>query len=101
MDGYGREVVLRGFNASGEARLAENHGLPFASLGCAEVVFELDFSLTAVSCFAKANHVSCLVYRAFDAGAALRYRVTVSWYRPASFAAWVLAVSFLARSRAA
>src|SRR5262249_43056354 len=28
----GREVVLRGFNVSGEAKLAEYHGLPFASL---------------------------------------------------------------------
>lgn len=31
VDGYGREVVLRGFNVSGEAKLAENGGLPFAS----------------------------------------------------------------------
>jgi hypothetical protein len=30
-DGYGREVVLRGFNVSGEAKLDENGGLPFAS----------------------------------------------------------------------
>ncbi|MEV7088726.1 cellulase family glycosylhydrolase [Streptomyces sp. NPDC093085] len=29
-DGYGREVVLRGFNVSGETKLAENGGLPFA-----------------------------------------------------------------------
>lgn len=29
-DAYGREVVLRGFNVSGEAKLAESHGLPFA-----------------------------------------------------------------------
>ncbi|GDY31140.1 cellulase family glycosylhydrolase [Gandjariella thermophila] len=29
-DGYGREVVLRGFNVSGEAKLAEHGGLPFA-----------------------------------------------------------------------
>src|SRR4051794_25623605 len=29
-DGYGREVVLRGFNVSGEAKLAELDGLPFA-----------------------------------------------------------------------
>jgi len=32
VDGYGREVVLRGFNVSGEAKLAENNGLPFASV---------------------------------------------------------------------
>ncbi|HET9654446.1 MAG TPA: cellulase family glycosylhydrolase [Kineosporiaceae bacterium] len=31
-DQYGREVVLRGFNVSGEAKLAENGGLPFANL---------------------------------------------------------------------
>ena len=31
-DGHGREVVLRGFNVSGEVKLAENSGLPFASL---------------------------------------------------------------------
>ncbi|MGP3950610.1 cellulase family glycosylhydrolase [Streptomyces sp. 7N604] len=31
VDGYGREVVLRGFNVSGEAKLEENGGLPFAS----------------------------------------------------------------------
>jgi hypothetical protein len=31
-DEHGREVVLRGFNVSGEAKLAENRGLPFASL---------------------------------------------------------------------
>ncbi|HWG24813.1 hypothetical protein [Actinospica sp.] len=32
VDGYGREVVLRGFNVSGESKLAENKGLPFASV---------------------------------------------------------------------
>lgn len=31
-DGYGREVVLRGFNVSGEVKLAENSGLPFADV---------------------------------------------------------------------
>ncbi|MFJ2175658.1 cellulase family glycosylhydrolase [Streptomyces sp. NPDC087851] len=30
-DGHGREVVLRGFNVSGETKLDENGGLPFAS----------------------------------------------------------------------
>nr|WP_137990819.1 cellulase family glycosylhydrolase [Streptomyces vilmorinianum] len=30
-DGLGREVVLRGYNVSGETKLAENDGLPFAS----------------------------------------------------------------------
>ncbi len=31
-DEHGREVVLRGFNVSGTAKLAENRGLPFASV---------------------------------------------------------------------
>jgi hypothetical protein len=31
VDRHGREVVLRGFNVSGEVKLAENGGLPFAS----------------------------------------------------------------------
>lgn len=31
-DGHGREVVLRGFNVSGEAKLAEHGGLPFADV---------------------------------------------------------------------
>jgi hypothetical protein len=36
VDGYGRQVVLRGFNVSGESKLAENNGLPFASLSDAQ-----------------------------------------------------------------
>ncbi|MEW2305448.1 cellulase family glycosylhydrolase [Streptomyces sp. NPDC006655] len=32
VDGQGREVVLRGYNVSGETKLAENNGLPFASV---------------------------------------------------------------------
>ncbi|MFJ8630606.1 cellulase family glycosylhydrolase [Streptomyces sp. NPDC093568] len=32
VDGHGREVVLRGYNVSGETKLAENAGLPFASV---------------------------------------------------------------------
>ncbi|MGW0732235.1 endoglycosylceramidase [Streptomyces sp. NPDC002851] len=32
IDGQGREVVLRGFNVSGETKLAENGGLPFADV---------------------------------------------------------------------
>ncbi|MGW0775662.1 cellulase family glycosylhydrolase [Streptomyces sp. NPDC002835] len=35
-DGLGREVVLRGYNVSGETKLAENDGLPFASVADAE-----------------------------------------------------------------
>jgi len=36
VDGNGREVVLRGYNVSGETKLAENHGLPFASVADAQ-----------------------------------------------------------------
>lgn len=36
VDGYGREVVLRGFNVSGEEKLEENNGLPFASVADAD-----------------------------------------------------------------
>ena len=36
VDGYGRQVVLRGFNVSGESKLAENEGLPFASVADAQ-----------------------------------------------------------------
>ncbi|MFJ6631813.1 cellulase family glycosylhydrolase [Streptomyces sp. NPDC091376] len=36
VDGAGREVVLRGYNVSGETKLAENGGLPFASVADAE-----------------------------------------------------------------
>lgn len=32
VDGNGREVVLRGYNVSGETKLDENKGLPFASV---------------------------------------------------------------------
>ncbi|MET9666867.1 endoglycosylceramidase [Streptomyces sp. NPDC006475] len=35
-DGLGRDVVLRGYNVSGETKLAENKGLPFASVADAE-----------------------------------------------------------------
>ncbi|WP_328393955.1 cellulase family glycosylhydrolase [Streptomyces sp. NBC_00390] len=36
VDGLGREVVLRGYNVSGETKLEENGGLPFASVADAE-----------------------------------------------------------------
>ncbi|MFC3572223.1 cellulase family glycosylhydrolase [Streptomyces yaanensis] len=35
-DGLGREVVLRGYNVSGETKLEENGGLPFASVADAK-----------------------------------------------------------------
>lgn len=36
VDGYGRQIVLRGFNVSGEAKLAENGELPFAGTADAQ-----------------------------------------------------------------
>ncbi|MFJ9906290.1 endoglycosylceramidase [Streptomyces sp. NPDC101152] len=36
VDGNGREVVLRGYNVSGETKLEENSGLPFASVADAQ-----------------------------------------------------------------
>ncbi|MER7834905.1 cellulase family glycosylhydrolase [Streptomyces sp. NPDC096040] len=36
VDGQGREVVLRGYNVSGETKLEENSGLPFASVADAK-----------------------------------------------------------------
>ncbi|MGW7364100.1 cellulase family glycosylhydrolase [Streptomyces sp. NPDC054841] len=36
VDGLGRAVVLRGYNVSGETKLEENDGLPFASVADAE-----------------------------------------------------------------
>ncbi|MFC8427780.1 endoglycosylceramidase [Streptomyces sp. NPDC057253] len=36
VDAAGREVVLRGYNVSGETKLAENKGLPFASVADAK-----------------------------------------------------------------
>ncbi|MFD7446560.1 cellulase family glycosylhydrolase [Streptomyces sp. NPDC059909] len=36
VDGLGREFVLRGYNVSGETKLEENDGLPFASIADAE-----------------------------------------------------------------
>src|SRR4051812_1614669 len=36
VDATGREVVLRGYNVSGETKLDENSGLPFASVADAK-----------------------------------------------------------------
>jgi hypothetical protein len=51
VDGYGREVVLRGFNVSGEEKLEENGGLPFASVADAQA------SATALRRLAGSNAV--------------------------------------------
>src|SRR5690349_7356495 len=55
VDGYGREVVLRGFNVSGEAKLAENGGLPFANAADAAA------SATAMRRLTGANAIRFLV----------------------------------------
>jgi hypothetical protein len=54
-DGYGREVVLRGFNVSGETKLAENGYLPFASTA------DADASAAAMRTLTGANLARVLV----------------------------------------
>src|SRR3954470_18733710 len=61
-DDQGREVVLRGFNVSGEAKLAENHGLPFANVADARL------SASAMHRLTGAN--------------AVRFLVTWAWIEP-------------------
>ncbi|HKT01910.1 MAG TPA: cellulase family glycosylhydrolase [Rugosimonospora sp.] len=55
VDGHGRTVVLRGFNVSGEAKLAENGGLPFAS------VADADRSAAAMRQLTGANVIRFLI----------------------------------------
>jgi hypothetical protein len=54
-DGLGREVVLRGYNVSGETKLAENDGLPFASVADAKK------SATALRALGGGNSVRFLL----------------------------------------
>ncbi|MGW2262029.1 cellulase family glycosylhydrolase [Streptomyces sp. NPDC001780] len=54
-DGHGREVVLRGFNVSGETKLEENGGLPFANAADART------SATAVRALTGGNAVRFLL----------------------------------------
>jgi hypothetical protein len=61
-DGYGREVVLRGFNVSGEAKLAEQHGLPFANVTDAKA--------------------SAVAMRRLTGANAVRFLVTWAWIEP-------------------
>lgn len=49
VDGYGREVVLRGFNVSGEVKLAENGFLPFANVADARRSARLMRALTGAN----------------------------------------------------
>ncbi|WP_079126024.1 cellulase family glycosylhydrolase [Streptomyces sp. ERV7] len=55
VDGLGREAVLRGYNVSGETKLAEHGGLPFASVADARA------SATAVRTLGGANTVRFLL----------------------------------------
>ncbi|MFD5515581.1 cellulase family glycosylhydrolase [Streptomyces sp. NPDC127066] len=54
-DGLGREVVLRGYNVSGETKLEENGGLPFAS------VADAARSATALRALGGGNSVRLLL----------------------------------------
>lgn len=54
-DGNGREVVLRGYNVSGETKLEENSGLPFASVADAKK------SATALRALGGGNSVRFLL----------------------------------------
>ncbi|WP_210587247.1 cellulase family glycosylhydrolase [Streptomyces sp. GESEQ-35] len=58
-DGYGREVVLRGYNVSGETKLKENNGLPFASVADAKK------SATALRALGGGNSVRFLLSWAY------------------------------------
>ncbi|MFF3346338.1 cellulase family glycosylhydrolase [Streptomyces sp. NPDC002779] len=58
-DGHGREVVLRGYNVSGETKLAENSGLPFASVADARK------SATALRALGGGNTVRFLLSWAY------------------------------------
>ncbi|KAA0941769.1 cellulase family glycosylhydrolase [Streptomyces apricus] len=58
-DGLGREVVLRGYNVSGETKLAENRGLPFASAADARK------SATALRALGGGNSVRFLLSWAY------------------------------------
>ncbi|NUT25937.1 MAG: endoglycosylceramidase, partial [Streptomyces sp.] len=55
VDGNGREVVLRGYNVSGETKLKENNGLPFASTADAKK------SATALRALGGGNSVRFLL----------------------------------------
>ncbi|MGA5895514.1 cellulase family glycosylhydrolase [Streptomyces venetus] len=58
-DEFGRETVLRGYNVSGETKLAENRGLPFASVADARK------SATALRALGGGNTVRFLLSWAY------------------------------------
>jgi hypothetical protein len=49
VDSHGREIVLRGFNVSGEVKLAENGKLPFASVADAKKSAQAMLDLTSAN----------------------------------------------------
>ncbi|MFF4053493.1 cellulase family glycosylhydrolase [Streptomyces chartreusis] len=59
VDGNGREVVLRGYNVSGETKLKENNGLPFTSTADAKK------SATALRALGGGNSVRFLLSWAY------------------------------------
>lgn len=59
VDAHGREVVLRGYNVSGETKLKENNGLPFASTADARK------SATALRALGGGNSVRFLLSWAY------------------------------------
>ncbi|MFF7721303.1 cellulase family glycosylhydrolase [Streptomyces luteogriseus] len=58
-DAHGREIVLRGYNVSGETKLAENKGLPFATVADART------SATALRALGGGNTVRFLLSWAY------------------------------------
>ncbi len=58
-DAHGREIVLRGYNVSGETKLAENGGLPFASVADART------SATALRALGGGNTIRFLLSWAY------------------------------------
>ncbi|MEU1571523.1 endoglycosylceramidase [Streptomyces collinus] len=58
-DAHGRQIVLRGYNVSGETKLAENKGLPFASVADARK------SATALRALGGGNTVRFLLSWAY------------------------------------
>ena len=80
-DDHGREVVLRGYNVSGETKLAENGGLPFASVADARR------SAAALRALGGGNTVRFLLSWAYARGEA-------SYLAPTEYTSFVWAALF-------